>query len=143
MLRYVVLSAFLLTALATDLRSKRIPDALSLTVFLLSFVPCLASGDVKGALTGLLTALILIVSLLPLFMLRTLGGGDVKFFAALGAWLGLKEAYVLLFTALVTAAVIGVVLIFRKNRYIRFAVPMCIAFVLRMCIRVFQMQGIL
>lgn len=143
MTQYIFLSVFLLAALITDLRSGRIPDVLSLTVLLLALIPRLVSGNAKEVIPCILTAALLMISMLPLFMLRALGGGDVKFCAALGAWLGLRETYLLLFTALVIAAAMGLVLIARKKRYIRFAVPLTVAAVVRVGITVLGLKGIL
>lgn len=75
-------------AAAQDLRSGRIPNALT---FGSAIAACLFagwSGGVAGigaSLSGWVLALLL---WLPLYALGGLGAGDVKLVAAIGAWLG-------------------------------------------------------
>ena len=75
-------------ACVTDLRTRRIPNVLTLGAALAGLLYQFASGGLDGlghaALGWLVGAVIFI---LP-FALRGLGGGDVKLLAALGAWIG-------------------------------------------------------
>ena len=72
---------------ATDLRSRRIPNVLT---FGSAAVALLFHGALGGwaglgwSLAGWATGLAVFF---PFFLLRGLGGGDVKLMAALGAWL--------------------------------------------------------
>lgn len=72
----------------TDLRTRRVPNGLTFGAALGG----IAWGAVSGGWTGLgwaaagwATGLAVF---LPFFLLRGIGGGDVKLVAALGAWLG-------------------------------------------------------
>ena len=80
--------ALLGTAAAIDLRSRRIPNWLTLSLagsgLLLSMLGASLIPP-TAALLGLLTGFALN---LGLFLLRIRGGGDVKLFAAAGAWVG-------------------------------------------------------
>lgn len=84
-------AAALATAAAgcvTDLRSRRVPNALTFGAALAAFAYGAAIGGWSGlgwALAGWATGLAVF---LPFFLLRGIGGGDVKLVAALGAWLG-------------------------------------------------------
>jgi prepilin peptidase CpaA len=72
----------------TDLRSRRIPNVLTFGAAAGAFGFYLVGDGWRGAgwsLSGLAVGLAMF---LPLFLLRGLGGGDVKLLAALGAWLG-------------------------------------------------------
>jgi len=75
-------------ACVTDLRSRRIPNVLTLG----AAGAALAYGLLTEGLTGLGWAAAGwaagLAVFLPFFLLRGLGGGDVKLMAALGAWLG-------------------------------------------------------
>ena len=102
-----VFSLLLATACVSDLRSRRIPNALVLATFasgvafsvvLAPVLPGLARSA-GGAATGL-------AIWLPFWMLRKIGAGDVKLFAAAGAWLGPMNAVV----AALAAALLGGVL---------------------------------
>lgn len=92
----LLLTTLLLAACVTDLRARRIPNALVLAVLgtglahaLLAWLGLAAPGDLAGtpaqALLGAGAALLVG---LPLWAGRVMGAGDVKLFAAAGAWLG-------------------------------------------------------
>jgi prepilin peptidase CpaA len=93
--------AVALAACGTDLRTRRIPNVLTLGAAGGACVYHLAVGGwggLGGALAGWGVGLVMF---LPLFALRGMGGGDVKLLAALGAWLGPGQTVWLgLFTAL-------------------------------------------
>ena len=88
----VVFALSLLVACATDVRSRRIPNGLSLFLALGGVVVAAAGQgavSVGTAATGLLAGLGI---WLPFWLLGMLGAGDVKFFAAGAAWLGARGA---------------------------------------------------
>ena len=72
----------------TDLWARRVPNALTFGTAAAALVFHLVVGGGAGfgwSAAGWLTGMLLF---LPLFVLRGLGGGDVKLLGALGAWLG-------------------------------------------------------
>ena len=81
-----------IVALATlaawsDIRTRRIPNALTFTGFAVALaLRALVGFDAVGA--GLLGALLAFGLSLPLFLVRGLGAGDVKLLTACGAFLG-------------------------------------------------------
>jgi prepilin peptidase CpaA len=90
-----------LAACLTDLRRRRIPNALTLG----SAAAALLVGAVTGGLAGFGTAAagwaVGLVLFLPIFALRGIGGGDVKLMAGLGAWLGpMAAVWLALWTAI-------------------------------------------
>ena len=103
MTSHSMLGAALLSALgcATDLRTRRIPNALTAGGAICACAYHLTTAGWSGlghALGGLVVGLA--VFLMP-FALGGLGGGDVKLVAALGAWLGPSDAlWLALYTAL-------------------------------------------
>src|SRR5438132_1059179 len=71
-----------------DLRTRRIPNALTFGAALLGLVFHAVIGGVSGfgsSLGGLATGLAIFF---PIFALGGLGGGDVKLLACIGAWVG-------------------------------------------------------
>ncbi len=88
-------------ACVCDVTTRRIPNVLtfSTAAAALVFHGVFAAGSgVAYAAGGLVTGLLLF---LPFFLLRGMGGGDVKLLAALGAWVGPGQAVKLaLFAAL-------------------------------------------
>jgi prepilin peptidase CpaA len=82
------LAALAVASLAcwTDLRTRRIPNALTFGAAGAGLVfHVFVSGSPLTALAGWITG-VLIFS--PLFLLRGMGGGDLKLLGAFGAWLG-------------------------------------------------------
>ncbi|MEG1768355.1 MAG: A24 family peptidase [Comamonas sp.] len=87
--RSLTLLALLLAAAICDLRTRRIPNRLTVggatAALLFSLVAPHHGGGLLWALGGLGLGLAL---MLPLYLLRALGGGDVKLMAMSGAFLG-------------------------------------------------------
>lgn len=93
-----VLAGLLVTAIVTDLHSRRIPNWLVLAGIGLGLVFQLfaAEGDglfarwwgAVGGLTALYGLLAGLAMFLPFYMLRVMGAGDVKLVAMLGIWFG-------------------------------------------------------
>ena len=110
-------------AMVFDIDKKRIPNALILTMiagWLLLIVPMIffdtESGiiQLKDSLYGLLTGggLFLLVYLLSR---KGLGGGDVKFMAAAGLYLGFAGTIPAILYGTVLAAIVGLILILLKK----------------------------
>ena len=84
-------AAMLLVGLAaciTDFRSRRIPNALTFGASVAAFAFWAASDGLPGLGFSLAGWLVGCLLFLPVFLLRGMGGGDVKLLAALGAWAG-------------------------------------------------------
>jgi prepilin peptidase CpaA len=84
------LAALLVAAFGcvTDLKSRRIPNTLTLTGAAAAFLFFLAHDGWHGLAWSAAGWAVGLAMFFPLFLLRGLGGGDVKLVAALGAWLG-------------------------------------------------------
>ena len=80
--------ALALAACVFDLRTRRIPNALTFGAALAAFLfhgLFFGIGGFGMSVAGWAVGLVLF---LPLFLLRGMGGGDLKLLAALGAWVG-------------------------------------------------------
>lgn len=98
-----------LLACAYDLRTRRIPNLLTLggAGLGLAFHAIAGGGGAFGAsLAGWFVGAALLV---PLFWLGGMGAGDVKLLAALGAWLGPKDIFWVALCSAVAGGAIGVV----------------------------------
>lgn len=71
-----------------DIRERRVPNFLTFTAAALSLVTRAAAGGWHDVAWGVAGAVLGLLLLLPLFVLRGMGGGDVKLLAAFGACLG-------------------------------------------------------
>ena len=84
----IMLSAALLIATITDIRSQRIPNWLTFPLILTGLVAHTIVGGLDGLkLAGGGFALGFIAMAIPYFM-GVMGAGDVKLMAGVGAWLG-------------------------------------------------------
>lgn len=84
----VALPALLGAAAIADLRTRRIPDAVTALIAVAGVVVC-ASGTGHVSLpSGLFASCVSLVCGMILHSLRLLGGGDVKLFVAAAIWLG-------------------------------------------------------
>jgi prepilin peptidase CpaA len=103
-------------AAITDIRSRRIPNALVIT----AFAAGLAANTTLGGLDGLWRAAagagLALLVYFPLFLLRGMGAGDVKLMAAAGALAGPRAWFWIFVLAAVSGAVAGLVLALARGR---------------------------
>lgn len=109
-----VFTALLLAVSVSDVRSRRIPNRLVLWLALLGLIFSTVSlSGVRGLGFGLAGLAVGFAIWFPFYPLRLLGAGDVKLFAAAGAWLGpglaLKAALISMLAGGVLALVVLVV----------------------------------
>lgn len=120
-MRLVFDIAFVALALAGawyDVRTRRIPNALTLTGLLVGLLlrapfglPAVADG-VVGAGFGFLVAV-------PMFALGAFGGGDTKFLIAMGAFLGGTRLLGALLTIALIGGTLAVLDAFRRGALVR------------------------
>ena len=84
----VTLVVVLLTACVMDLRTRRIPKGLGVVGALAGVGFALLDGGLGGGVHAVAGLTVGLLVWLPFWLLRMLGGGDVKLFAAGAAWLG-------------------------------------------------------
>lgn len=89
----MVLLTICLMVVAYDMLYRRVPNILLLIAFVLHVVSLMTTGhgfagiDIMQSVIG---GLIAFAVFLPLYLLRAMGAGDVKFFTLLGFLLGIK-----------------------------------------------------
>jgi prepilin peptidase CpaA len=112
MVASVLLVGLLLAACWTDLRSRRIPNWLTIGGMLagLAVRVAMGPGPVGNAVLGIGLAALLA---LPFFAMGALGGGDVKLLMAVGAFMGPAD---LAWASLAIAVVGGVVALLEAMR---------------------------
>jgi prepilin peptidase CpaA len=105
------------TAAAIDIRTRRIPNALTFGAAGLSFVFALWSGGWHAFGLSVAGWAIGIGLFLPIYVVGGMGAGDVKLLGAVGAWLGplgaLRTALFSVFAGGVLALVVGL-----RHRYL-------------------------
>ena len=101
------LVAALLAAVATDLRSRRIPNALSLAALLAGLGwQCVTAGG-GGLASGIGGAAAGLLCFLPFYVRRAMGAGDVKWMAAIGSFLGFESALLAAAFALIAGGLVA------------------------------------
>ncbi len=93
----------------TDLRWRRIPNALTLGGAAAALLFHLMTRGLAGLGSSAAGWAVGLALFLPFFVLRGIGGGDVKLLAALGAWLGPMSAVWLAFWSAITGGVFALV----------------------------------
>ncbi|MGA2744701.1 MAG: prepilin peptidase [Candidatus Sulfotelmatobacter sp.] len=115
----IILAGAVLLSLAagwTDLRSRRIPNWLTVPGLLTGVAANTVLGGWSGLKTSLLGALVGLALLLPFVLLRSLGAGDWKLAGALGAFTGPAALVDLLLGSVLVAGVMAVALVIYKRR---------------------------
>jgi prepilin peptidase CpaA len=100
----------------TDLRSRRIPNWLTVPGLVIGMILNTLLGGWSGLKTSLLGALIGLALLLPFVLLRSLGAGDWKLAGALGSFTGPALLTDLLIASVFVAGLMAVALIIYKGR---------------------------
>jgi prepilin peptidase CpaA len=107
-LRWGVVLCAAAVAMATDIRSRRIPNVLTLPLLLTGLIEAIISrGGLHGLLDALAGCLILGIPYVLLFLFAGGGGGDAKLMGAIGAWLGVSQGVVVLVCVTICGAVLG------------------------------------
>lgn len=87
-LPWIALAAVLAWASFSDVRSRRIPNPAILCGWAAALLLNSLLPEGIGFASSLLGLLAGLIALMPLYMLRLLGAGDVKLFSVVGAFLG-------------------------------------------------------
>lgn len=106
-----VLLVVLACAAWQDLARHRIPNSLNLTGLLLGLALAGLSGGLTAVAYAAAGVLVGFGVLLPFYLLRGMGAGDVKLMAAAGAFLGPGAALLAAALTLVTGAVLGIAIV--------------------------------
>jgi prepilin peptidase CpaA len=104
-------------AAISDVRTGRIPNVLTMPVFLAGLMWSAYAGGVPGLFTALASALLLALPCFFLFLFAGGGAGDVKLLGALGAWLSFHDAVLVLVCVAAAGVICGVIgtLIHRRS----------------------------
>jgi prepilin peptidase CpaA len=114
----VVTSLALITIVAIavrqDLIEHRIPNVLTVGALSVGLLTQSIFGGLNGLLVAVAGAGVGVACLLPLYLVKGTGGGDVKLMGAAGAFLGPVNVLLAAALTLVFGAVIAVVIVLRR-----------------------------
>lgn len=102
-------------ATRADVRTRTIPNRLTFPALLLGLVvhgALAGAGGFKSALVGMAVAGGL---LMPGWLFRWMGAGDVKLMAAVGAWLAWPQALIAVLASLVMGGAISLIVALRRG----------------------------
>ena len=113
----ILLAVLLLMAAWTDIKTRTISNELNTAIALLAVTFWVVAGDPlwPDVAIRIGTALILFVLFAILFMLRMMGGGDVKMIAALALWLPFPALMAMLTVMALAGGVITLFLVIRQR----------------------------
>lgn len=113
----VVFSLLLMAGCVTDLRSRKIPNELVLAILVTGWLYALTAADPWRALVASLAGMALGFGIwIAFYLVGVIGAGDVKFFAAAGAWLGPDATWRAALAAAVIGGVLAVVFLIMEKR---------------------------
>jgi len=117
----VLMGAILLSVIAgwTDWRSRRIPNWLTVPAFAVGIILSTYSDGWSGLKSSVLGTGLAFALLLPFWLLRSLGAGDLKFAAALGAYTGPGRLIDILIGSVFVAGVMALALVIYKGRLLQ------------------------
>ena len=133
LIKYLILTPMLLSALVIDYKLQIIPNRLNLTMFEIGLVIAFLFGTSNVAITidmllGMLVGggIFLAITLIGSFFYgkEAMGLGDVKLMGALGLYFGVTNIIIISMMSFLIGAVLGIILIVTKirksNEYIPF-----------------------
>jgi prepilin peptidase CpaA len=104
----IFVAALVLTAGVWDVRTRRIPNALTFSAAIAGLIFHGVTGGWTGAGWSLAGWFVGAALFFPFFALRGMGAGDVKLLAAVGAWLFPAQAVLAALLTSIAGGVIGV-----------------------------------
>jgi Flp pilus assembly protein protease CpaA len=105
-----------LVAAITDVRSGRIPNALTLPLWLTGVGAAAYFGGLGRFGEAVGASVLLASPYILLFIVGHGGAGDAKMMGALGAWLGLRHGVVVLVSVAITGMILAVLKILAHSR---------------------------
>jgi len=105
----IFVGAFLIVACIMDLRTRRIPNALTFSAVATGLLFHLLTGGLTAAGWSIAGCLLGFLLFFPMFALRGMGAGDVKLLAAVGAWIGPSQVVTAALATSIAGGVIALV----------------------------------
>jgi prepilin peptidase CpaA len=148
--RFLIPAACGVVAAVIDVRQRKIPNAISAPLLIAGLVFRATTGGWDGFFNALAGFAVGFGLLFVLWLLRGGGGGDVKFMAAVGAWLGPWHLIAVFLLSAVLLVVFSLAMLFAKKaspqapggrRAIPYAVPATAAIVLWLAALLLYFRG--
>ena len=125
-MRIFILFWLLAAGSITDLRYRRVENLLSLTGFLTGLMFDIFCLGPAGTIDAAIAAFLVFMVLYPMFSIRLIGAGDIKFLMAVSMFLGREMLMASLVPIAAASVVIMLLMVFRKGRWKDLQIPMTI-----------------
>ena len=113
---WVAAPVIVLVAVAAqaDVRTRKIPNRLTFPAIVLALATHAVFGGWQGLMASL-AGLAVALALVPGWLMRWMGAGDVKLMAAVCAWMAWPQAVIALLASLVAGGVIALIVAARRR----------------------------
>ena len=111
----VVIGASLVAAIC-DLRTRRIPNALTVPLLLVGLIKAAWFGGLSGLAEAVGACFLLALPYVLLFLFAKGGASDAKLMGAIGAWLGLAQGITVLLCVVTAGCVLAIAKALAKKR---------------------------
>lgn len=120
-LKIAIVSAALLLALISDIRTYKIKNSITYSFMAMGLTINIISGGINGMLLSLHGMILPVLCLIILYMAKMIGAGDIKLFSALGSVMGAAFTLYAVVCSFICGGVIASLLILiRRNGKDRF-----------------------
>lgn len=99
-----------------DIKYRKIPNMVTIPFLISGFVMSILNGGISSLLTILLNILITIIIFGHGFLMRYIGGGDIKLLLAIACWTELEVFTIFVILTLLTGAVFAIYNIFKEYK---------------------------
>ncbi len=111
----IIFSSGMLLGTFFDVKMRRAPNWFTVPFWLVGIGAALFAGGLDGFPDAILGSLVGFGLLFVPFALRLLGGGDIKFATAMGAWLGPSAAFISVLVGFIAGGLICVAILLRDR----------------------------
>ncbi len=121
-IRLIICIPFCIAANVSDHKELKIPNKLVITVLCVGLVLSAVYGIMHGSFVKILIelahwamGLIPAFILMPFYILRMIGAGDIKFFSAIGGIVGWKCSILIIIMSFIASGIIGIAVIIHRR----------------------------
>lgn len=114
-IKSTVLIILLVLATVSDFKTYRIPNKLILSGLVISFYFQFLKGSLLSVLYSFGILILICIVFLPIYYIRAIGAGDVKLFAMISCFVGMKQGIQVVIMAFIIGGVFSIVKLFRYH----------------------------
>ena len=107
--------------MVNDLRSKKVRNQIVIVGFVVGITYVIAVQGFSGLMMSALSFLTAAVAILPLYLMRVLGGGDVKLLLAASVLMDWKSVLITIFASMIWGSLLGIFQVILKGQGKAFA----------------------